>query len=253
MQIGPDTPAIITGGASGLGAATARRLAAQGAPVALLDLNAAEGEALARDLGGRFIRTDVTDPASVAAALGALSAPPRLCICCAGIASAGRSVDRHGAPHDPEAFVRTIAINLTGSFNTATQAAAAMAKTDPLGPDGERGNIVLTASIAAFEGQVGQIAYAASKGGVAAMALPMARDLTALGIRVNAMAPGLFRTPMVAGLPEDVQSALGAAIPYPSRLGDPDEFAALVETLITNPMLNGSTIRLDGAFRMPPK
>ena len=192
MQIGPDTPAIITGGASGLGAATARRLAAQGAPVALLDLNAAEGEALARDLGGRFIRTDVTDPASVAAALGALSAPPRLCICCAGIASAGRTVDRHGAPHDPEGFARTIAINLTGSFNTATQAAAAMAKTDPLGPDGERGNIVLTASIAAFEGQVGQIAYAASKGGVAAMALPMARDLTALGIRGQRHCPGPF-------------------------------------------------------------
>lgn len=255
MQIDAKLVAVVSGGASGLGAATAARLAGLGAKVTLLDRDAERGPLTAAEIGGRFIETDVTDPASIGAALaqvieaeGAL----HVAVSCAGIAPGAKTVSR-GEPHDPALFARAIAINLTGTFNLASQAAALMAKNDPLDADGNRGVIVNTASVAAFEGQIGQISYAASKGGVAAMTLPMARDLAALGIRVNAIAPGLFRTPMVAGLPPETQESLGAAVPFPRRLGDPSEFAALVLHIIANPMMNGSVLRLDGAIRMGPR
>lgn len=251
MIIGTDTPAVVSGGASGLGAATARMLAEAGAPVLILDLNPETGAARAQELDATFAQTDVTDSAQVAAALTGWQ--PRICVCCAGIAPGTRTVNRDGAPHDPATFERTLAINLMGTFHVATQTAAAMSQAAPLDADGTRGAIVTTASIAAFEGQIGQIAYAASKGAVAAMTLPMARDLAALGIRVNCIAPGLFKTPMVAGLPPETQASLGAAVPFPARLGDPAEFAAQVRHIVENPMLNGSTIRLDGAIRMGPR
>ncbi|SFJ33213.1 SDR family NAD(P)-dependent oxidoreductase [Jannaschia pohangensis] len=245
--------AAITGGAGGLGAATARHIAAAGGSVAILDLDAA-GADLARDLGGTFHRVDVTDAAACAAALAEVAGDGRLdlMVNCAGIAPAAKTVGRDGV-HDPTLFAKTIAINLTGTFNCASAAAAIMARQAPVGPDGERGVIVNTASVAAFEGQVGQIAYAASKGGVVAMTLPMARDLASLGIRVVAIAPGLFLTPMLEGLPQEVQDSLGAQVPYPSRLGNPAEFASLVGHVATNPMLNGEVIRLDGAIRMAPR
>ncbi len=256
MKIDAQTPAIISGAASGLGAATARHLAALGAPVAILDINETDGTALADEISGVFVRTDVTDAASVAAALAAARAalgPARLAISCAGIAPGQRTVTRDGTPHDTALFQRTMDINVMGTFHLATQAAAAMAPLDPLTPDGERGVIVNTASIAAYEAQIGQIAYGASKGAVAAMTLPMARDMSKSGIRVCAIAPGLFRTPMVAGLPPEVQDSLGAAVPFPARLGDPAEFARLVAHIAENSMLNGETIRLDGAIRLSPK
>ncbi|MEM8786923.1 MAG: SDR family NAD(P)-dependent oxidoreductase [Pseudomonadota bacterium] len=253
MIPGPRTPAIVTGGASGLGAASARALRASGAPVALWDIDTDRGPALAREIGAEFIETDVTDAASVDAALAAF-APPRICLCCAGIAPGARTVGRDGAPHDAALFAHTVAINLTGTFLTASRAAAAMTALPPLGDaDAARGVIVTTASIAAYEGQIGQIAYAATKGAVAAMTLPMARDLAKSGIRVVSLAPGLFKTPMVAGLPQEVQDSLGAAVPFPPRLGAPEEFAAMVLQIVENPMLNGSVIRLDGAIRLGPK
>ncbi|SNR40114.1 SDR family NAD(P)-dependent oxidoreductase [Puniceibacterium sediminis] len=255
MQISQDTVAVVTGGASGLGAATAQALAQAGAQVTLLDLDAERGAAQAEAIGGRFLQVDVVDPASVAAALdtvwqthGAL----HIAVNCAGIAPAAKTVSR-GVAHDPALFSKVIAINLIGSFNVASQAAAHMARNAPQGRDGERGVILSTASIAAYEAQVGQIAYGASKGGVVGMTLPMARDLAPLGIRVCAIAPGLFKTPMVAGLPEDVQESLGKQVPYPPRLGDPAEFAALVRHIVENPMLNGEVIRLDGAIRLAPR
>ncbi|MCK0167966.1 SDR family NAD(P)-dependent oxidoreductase [Jannaschia sp. S6380] len=245
--------AAITGGAGGLGAATARHVADAGGTVAILDRDEA-GATLAEDLGGRFLQLDVTDAAACADALRAVAGEGRLdlMVNCAGVAPAARTVGRDG-PHDPDLFARTVAINLTGTFNCASAAAAIMAGQDGRGADGERGVIVNTASVAAYEGQVGQVAYAASKGGVAAMTLPMARDLSGLGIRVVAIAPGLFLTPMLEGLPEDVRDSLGRQVPYPSRLGHPAEFAALVAHVAVNPMLNGEVIRLDGAIRMAPR
>ncbi|WGH79908.1 SDR family NAD(P)-dependent oxidoreductase [Jannaschia ovalis] len=246
--------AAITGGAGGLGAAVARRVADAGGTAWILDRDAERGAALAEEIGGRFLELDVTDAAACAAALGQVGAAGRLdlMVNCAGIAPGAKTVGRDG-PHDPGLFARTIAINLTGTFNCASAAAAIMARQEPSGPDGERGVIVNTASIAAYEGQVGQIAYSASKGGVAGMTLPMARDLAGLGIRVMAIAPGLFLTPMLEGLPQEVQDSLGAQVPYPPRLGDPAEFASLVAEIARNPMLNGTVLRLDGAIRLAPR
>jgi NAD(P)-dependent dehydrogenase (short-subunit alcohol dehydrogenase family) len=255
MRIGPDTPALVTGAASGLGEATARALAAAGAPVALLDRDAARGAAVAAEIGGLFVETDVTRDDSVAAALAAAAAAhgtARIAVNCAGIAPAAKVVGRDGA-HPMDLFDRVIAVNLGGTMRVMSQAAAAMAAAAPLGPDCERGVIVNTASIAAFEGQIGQAAYAASKGAVAALTLPAARDLAKLGVRVAAIAPGLFGTPMLRGLPDEVQASLAAQVPYPARLGDPAEYAATVLFIIGSPYLNGSVIRLDGALRMGPK
>lgn len=254
MHLGSETPAIITGGASGLGEATARMLAAAGCPVAILDMDAERGERVAEEIGGVFVQTDVADPAVVAMSLEIArerQGQERLCLCCAGIAPGAKTVGKEG-PHDAATFSKTIQINLLGVFNVASQSAAGMAKSDPL-PTGERGVIVNTSSIAAYEGQIGQLAYAASKGGVASMTLPMARDLSRSNIRVMAIAPGLFLTPMLQGLPQEVQDSLGKTVPYPDRLGNPAEFAALVRHIAENPMLNGEVIRLDGALRMSPK
>ncbi|MBM2323898.1 MULTISPECIES: SDR family NAD(P)-dependent oxidoreductase [Marivita] len=247
--------AIVTGGASGLGAATAQRLAEDGLKVTLFDRNAELAEAHATAIGGAFAQVDVGDPASVAAGLEVASAAhgvPRILINCAGIGGAAKTVS-WGAPHDPELFDRTIRVNLIGSFNCASQVAARMVAADPVDADGARGVIVNTASVAAFDGQVGQLAYAASKGGIVAMTLPMARDLADKGVRVCTVAPGLFLTPLLHELPEDVQMSLGAQVPFPSRLGDPAEYAALVSHITQNPMMNGEVIRLDGAIRMAPR
>ena len=247
---------LITGGASGLGAATARALAAAGARVVIADLNDEAGRAMAAELGPetRFARTDVTSEADGRAAIalaeeafGGLSG----LVNCAGRAPGEKVLGREG-PHRLESFARAITINLIGTFNMARLAAEAIARRPP-GPDGERGVIVNTASIAAFDGQIGQAAYAASKGGVASLTLPMARELARQGIRVMTIAPGIFRTPMMAGLPEEVQVSLGQSVPFPARLGDPQEYAALVRHIFENRMLNGETIRLDGALRMAPK
>ena len=255
MNITDKTVAVVSGGASGLGAAAATALAGAGAQLVILDMNADAGTALANDLGGLFVKADVSDPTSVAAALGDVKKRHpaiHIAINCAGIAPAAKTVSK-GAPHDPLTFVNTINVNLIGTFNVASQAAAMMAGNDPLDDDGSRGVIINTASVAAFEGQVGQVAYAASKGGVVGMTLPMARDLAQLGIRVCAIAPGLFKTPMLEGLPQEVQDSLGAQVPFPSRLGGPSEYAQLVRHIVENQMLNGEVIRLDGAIRMAPR
>ncbi|WP_439123464.1 SDR family NAD(P)-dependent oxidoreductase [Marivita sp.] len=255
MNITDKTVAVVSGGASGLGAAAATALAGAGAQLVILDMNADAGTALANDLGGLFVKADVSDPTSVAAALGDVKKRHpaiHIAINCAGIAPAAKTVSK-GAPHDPLTFVNTINVNLIGTFNVASQAAAMMAGNDPLDDDGSRGVIINTASVAAFEGQVGQVAYAASKGGVVGMTLPMARDLAQLGIRVCAIAPGLFKTPMLEGLPQEVQDSLGAQVPFPSRLGGPSEYARLVRHIVENQMLNGEVIRLDGAIRMAPR
>lgn len=246
--------AIVTGGASGLGAATAQRLAIAGCRVAVLDINQAAADAHARHIGGVGIACDVADAASAEAAVAQAReahGPARLLVNCAGVGTAGRIVGRDG-PLQLSAFERVIRINLIGSFNLLRLAAAAMTALEPL-EDGERGVIVNTASIAAYEGQVGQAAYAASKAGVVGMTLPAARELARFGVRVVTIAPGLFHTPMVEALPEDVQRSLGDSIPYPQRLGRPDEYAALVEHIVANRFLNGETIRLDGALRMAPR
>jgi NAD(P)-dependent dehydrogenase (short-subunit alcohol dehydrogenase family) len=246
--------AVVTGGASGLGAATAAHLAGLGARVTVLDINQAAAEAQASRLGGLGLACDVADAASAEAAMATAQAAhgvPRVLVNCAGIGTAGRIVGRDG-PLKLEAFERVIRVNLIGSFNLLRLAAAAMSAADPL-EEGERGVIINTASIAAYEGQVGQAAYAASKGGVIGMTLPAARELARMGVRVMTIAPGLFHTPMVAGLPADVQAGLGAGIPYPPRLGLPQEYAALVGHIIANRFLNGEAIRLDGALRMPPR
>ncbi|RZO34720.1 MAG: SDR family NAD(P)-dependent oxidoreductase [Rhodobacteraceae bacterium] len=255
MKIDETTIAAVTGGASGLGAATATALAARGAKVAILDMNKDLGTALAVDLGGHFNAVDVTDPAQVGTALknirdrhGAL----HVLVNCAGIGTPAKTVSK-GVPHDPALFAKVIGVNLLGSFNCASQAAALMVSADPLNEDGERGVIINTASVAAYEGQVGQVAYAASKGGIVAMTLPMARDLAPNGVRVCSIAPGLFLTPMLQGLPEDVQTSLGQQVPFPARLGAPDEYAKLVCQIVENTMLNGEVIRLDGAIRMAPR
>ncbi|MGV6887878.1 SDR family NAD(P)-dependent oxidoreductase [Rhodophyticola sp. SM2404] len=247
--------AVVTGGASGLGAATAQALADKGLKVALFDLNADAGEAHAAAIGGSFHKVDVSDSASVAAGFDAAleaGGQLRVMVNCAGIGPAAKTVSR-GEPHDAGMFAKTIGVNLIGSFNCASQAAARMVALDPIGDDGGRGVIVNTASVAAYEGQVGQVAYAASKGGVVGMTLPMARDLADKGVRVCTIAPGLFLTPLLEGLPQEVQDSLGAQVPHPSRLGMPAEYAALVCHILDNQMLNGETIRLDGAIRMAPR
>ncbi|MEP5154940.1 SDR family NAD(P)-dependent oxidoreductase [Planktotalea sp.] len=247
--------AIVTGGASGLGAATAKALTQAGLKVALFDLSDDMGTALATELEGLFCHVDVSDPASVAAGLDKVQAElgaPRVLVNCAGIAPASKTVSR-GEPHDIGAFTKTINVNLIGSFICASQAAARMVAADPFAPDGARGVIINTASVAAFDGQIGQVAYSASKGGIVGMTLPMARDLADKGVRVCAIAPGLFLTPLLEGLPEDVQTSLGAQVPFPSRLGQPAEFGKLVCSIVDNPMLNGEVIRLDGAIRMAPR
>ena len=247
--------AVVTGGASGLGAASATALAEQGMQVALFDMNEEAGLKHATDLGGSFHSVDVSDPASVTAALDDVvsnSGTPRVLINCAGIGPIGKTVSR-GSAHDPAVFQKTIAVNLIGSFNCASQAAERMVAADPLSDDGERGVIINTASVAAYDGQIGQVAYASSKGGIVGMTLPMARDLADKGVRVCSIAPGLFLTPLLSGLPQNVQDSLGTQVPFPSRLGDPSEYASLVCHIVDNPMMNGEVIRLDGAIRMAPR
>ncbi|MGZ8995453.1 MAG: SDR family NAD(P)-dependent oxidoreductase [Rhodospirillales bacterium] len=246
--------AIVTGAASGLGEATARQLAAAGARVALLDRDLAAAERVAAEVGGRAFACDVADAASgerAIAAAGEAVGVARVAVNCAGVAPPARIVGRDG-PLALSAFAEVVAVNLVGTFNVLRLAAAAMRDLDALA-SGERGVIINTASIAAFEGQIGQAAYAASKGGVVSLTLPAARELARYGIRVMTIAPGTFATPMLRGLPEETQRLLGEAVPFPSRLGDPNEFAALVLHMIGNVMLNGAVVRLDGALRMPPK
>ena len=256
MQLS-DVRAIVTGGVSGLGLAVARRLVADGGRVALFDVNDDKGTAAVAALGeanARYFRTDVTDESGVAANVAAARAflgGLNTAVNCAGILGAGRVLGREGAMKLSQ-FQSTVMVNLVGSFNVAKAAAEAMQHNDA-GEDGERGLIVNTASVAAYEGQIGQAAYSASKGGVVGMTLPMARELARFGIRVNTIAPGIFWTPMVDGMPEDVQASLSASIPFPSRLGQPEEFADLVAYLVGNRYLNGETIRLDGAVRLAPK
>ncbi len=245
--------ALVAGGASGLGAATSRALAAAGAEVTIADLNAERGEALASELGAAFVAADVTDAEAVSAAVEAAAGGGglRICVCCAGIGWAER-VAHKGGPHNLEYFSNVVKVNLIGSFNVLRLAAAKMSENEP-DAEGERGICVNTASIAAYDGQIGQAAYAASKGGIVGMTLPAARDLASRGVRVMTIAPGLFDTPLLAALPEEARTALGAGIPFPSRLGRPEEYARLVLEIVANPMLNGETIRLDGALRMPPR
>lgn len=248
--------ALVAGGASGLGAATARRLHAAGARVVIADVADERGEALAAELGERaaFAHVDVTDPDTVAAAVAAvpeLGVPLRISVCCAGIGWAQRIANRHG-PHALEPFETVIRVNLIGTFNVLRLASAAMLGHEPTA-GGERGVCINTASIAAYDGQIGQAAYSASKGGIVGMTLPVARDLAREGIRVLTIAPGTFDTPLLGALPQESRDALGAAIPFPSRLGRPDEFAALAEHMVRNEMLNGEVVRLDGALRMPPR
>jgi 3-hydroxyacyl-CoA dehydrogenase/3-hydroxy-2-methylbutyryl-CoA dehydrogenase len=255
MQIN-GSAAIVAGGASGLGAATVRRLHAAGAHVLIADLSEEHGTALAGELGERvgFVRTDVTAPDAVKAAVDAAAEQPgglRIAVCCAGIGWSEKVAGRRGA-HAPESFETVTRINLIGTFNVLRLAAQAMREQEPTA-SGERGVCVNTASIAAFDGQVGQVAYSASKGGIVGMTLPAARDLAGDGIRVCAIAPGIFETPLLGRFSDETRESLGTSIPFPSRLGRPDEFAALAMHIIENEMLNGEVIRLDGALRMPPR
>ena len=247
--------ALVTGGGSGLGEAVARQLAAQGAKVAVLDVNAANAQRVAAEIDGLVCACDITDSSAVTAALDAAEAahgPLRIVMNIAGIGTAKRVVQRDGSPAPLEDFERVVRINLIGTYNVIRLAAARIARLEPLS-DGERGVIVNTASVAAFDGQVGQEAYAASKAGVAGMTLPLARDLAQWGVRVCTIAPGLFATPLLQELPRDVQQSLAASIPFPKRLGAPDEFAALALHIVANGHLNGEVIRLDGALRMAPR
>ena len=251
--------ALVAGGASGLGEATARELHARGASVVIADLNADRGQALVDELGSaaEFVRADVSDPDAVAGAVDAAAALPgglRIAICCAGIGWAERVAGRRGA-HALEPFETVIRVNLIGTFNVLRLASAAMLATEPTEPteSGERGVCINTASIAAFDGQIGQIAYSASKGAIVGMTLPAARDLAVGGVRVCTIAPGTFDTPLLGGLSDETREALGQAIPFPQRLGRPDEYAALAVHIVENEMLNGEVIRLDGALRMPPR
>ena len=248
--------ALVTGGASGLGGATVRRLVAAGAKVTIADVNQAVGEALAVELGpaAAFVKTDVTDEASVGAAVTAAvqhGGGLHILVNCAGVGGSERILGRTGR-HDFNRFVRIVQINLIGTFNTLAQAAEVMAQAEP-NAEGERGVIVNTASVAAFDGQIGQAAYSASKGGIVGLTLPAARELARLGIRVVSIAPGIFDTPMLAALPEPARVSLGQQVPFPPRLGRPDEYAALAQHIIENTMLNGEVIRLDGAIRMAPR
>jgi NAD(P)-dependent dehydrogenase (short-subunit alcohol dehydrogenase family) len=261
MKLGKDISAVVTGGASGLGAATVRALAAKGARVGVLDVNEAQGRALAGEVGGIFARCDVTSEASIDAALAAVRAAngqERVLVNCAGIAIGKRIVRRvketgSVEPHDVASFARTIGVNLIGTFTMMAKSSAGMLSLEPLAPDGERGVMINTASVAAEDGQMGQVAYAASKGGVMAMALPVARDLARDGVRVCTILPGLFETPMFDGLPEDARKSLAATVPFPSRLGKPAEYGALAVSICENVMLNGVAIRLDGAIRLAPR
>ena len=261
MIIDSSIAAVVTGGASGLGEATARALAARGAKVTLFDLNEERGNAVAKDIGGAFARVDVSDEASVEAGFEAARAAhgtERVLVNCAGIGTVGKLTRRDRetgaiAHLDASLFDKTIRINLGGTFLCMAKAATGMMALDPVGEHGERAVIVNTASVAAEDGQIGQVAYAASKAGVKGMTLPVARDLMSEGIRVNAILPGIFHTPMLAGLPEKAQAALAEAVPFPKRLGDPAEYAALVCFMVETGYFNGETVRLDGAIRMPPK
>ncbi len=252
MQIGSNV-FIVTGGASGLGAATARMIADNGGKVVIADVQVDAGEKLANELKGRFVKCDVTSEADAKAVVDAATSMGTLrgLINCAGIAPAVKTVGKDG-PHPLDVFQRTINVNLVGTFNMARLAADAMSKTEATA-DGERGVIINTASVAAFDGQIGQAAYSASKSAVVGMTLPMARDLSRNGIRVMTIAPGIFETPMLLGMPQEVQDALGRMVPFPPRLGRAPEYAHLAKTIIENVMLNGETIRLDGAIRMQPK
>ncbi|MGI0521158.1 SDR family NAD(P)-dependent oxidoreductase [Microbacterium maritypicum] len=245
--------ALITGGASGLGLATARRLVAAGAHVTIIDLASSKGAEIADELGGLFVAADVTNADEVRAAVAAAqaAAPLRVVVNCAGIAPPAKVLDREGNPAVLADFERVIRINLVGTFNVISQASAVIAKNEL--HDEERGVIVNTASVAAFDGQIGQPAYSASKGGVHAMTLPVARELARYGIRVCTIAPGIMETPMLMGLPQAAQDSLGQQVPFPSRLGRPDEYAVLVQQIVENGYLNGETIRLDGAIRMAPR
>ena len=261
MKLGSSIAAVVTGGASGLGAATARALAAKGVRVAVLDLQEDRGQAVAKDIGGMFAKCDVTSEASVDAALAAARkahGQERILVNCAGIAIGKRMTRKNKdtgtvEPHDLASFAKVIQVNLVGTFLMMAKSSAGMQSLAPIGPDGERGVIVSTASVAAEDGQIGQVAYAASKGGVKAMTLPVARDLAQSGIRVAAIMPGLFHTPMFDGLPDDARRALAASVPFPSRLGSPAEYAALVCHICENTMINGESIRLDGAVRLAPR
>jgi 3-hydroxyacyl-CoA dehydrogenase / 3-hydroxy-2-methylbutyryl-CoA dehydrogenase len=246
--------ALVSGGASGLGEATSRRLAGQGAAVTIADVNEEKGSALAEELGAEFVKADVTSEEEVEAAVGAAAGREgglRIAVSCAGVGWAEKVAGKRG-PHQSMPFETVVRINLIGTFNVLRFAAAAMIGNDPL-DDGERGVCVNTASIAAYDGQVGQIAYSASKGGVVGMTLPAARDLAQSGVRVCTIAPGLFDTPLLAALPQEARDELGRQVPFPARLGLPAEYAALVEHIVENPMLNGEVIRLDGALRMAPR
>jgi len=250
------TSALVAGGASGLGEATSRMLVEAGATVTIADLNAEKGAALAEELGdtATFLEADVTDAEALSEAVEHAAAGEgglRVSVCCAGIGWAER-VAHKGGPHNLELFTKVIEVNLIGTFNVLRLSAASISENEPA-EEGERGVCVNTASIAAFDGQIGQIAYSASKGGIVGMTLPAARDMASRGIRVVTIAPGLFDTPLLAALPDEARQALGAGIPYPSRLGRPEEYARMVAEVVGNPMLNGETIRLDGALRMPPK
>lgn len=255
MQIAGSS-ALVTGGASGLGGATARRLAEAGAAVVIADLNKEAGTALASELGAKaqFVETNVTSEESMQQAVEAAASQPgglRILVNCAGIGIAERVLGKQG-PHPLDLFNKVIQVNLIGVFNALRLGAAAMSQNEP-NEEGERGLIVSTASVAAYEGQIGQIAYSASKGGIVGMVLPAARELARYGIRVMAIAPGIFDTPLLAGLPEPARVSLGQQVPFPARLGRPEEFATLVQSIAENVMLNGDTIRLDGAIRMAPR
>ena len=261
MKLDQSVAALVTGGASGLGEATARMLARHGVRVAILDMQAARGAAVAQEIGGVFCQADVTSEASVDAALALARAAhgiERILVNCAGIAPARRTLSKkrdssEWIAHDLATFQRTIQINLVGTFLMIAKSAMAMATLPPLNDDGARGVMISTASVAAQDGQIGQAAYAASKGGVVALTLPVARDLAGFGIRVMTILPGLFETPMFDAIPEEARRALAVSVPFPSRLGRPDEYAALVASICENDMLNGTTIRLDGAVRLAPK
>lgn len=246
--------AVVTGGASGLGGATASMLAKAGAKVTILDLNEALGTEKAKEIGGHFVKVNVTDEVAVDAALAeaeGLHGKARICVNCAGIGPPAKVVGRDGSALPLKDFNTIIQVNLIGTFNVLSKFAARLHTAEAIGE--ERGVIVNTASVAAFDGQIGQPAYAASKGGIVGMTLPIARELARYGIRCVTIAPGLFLTPLMGSLPKEAQDSLGAQVPFPSRLGHPDEYAQMVEAIVTNPMLNGETIRLDGAIRMTPK
>jgi NAD(P)-dependent dehydrogenase (short-subunit alcohol dehydrogenase family) len=249
-----NTAAIVTGGASGLGAATVRRLAAAGAIVLIVDLQDDLGEAVAAEVGGAYVHADVTDADQVQAAVDSAveMGPLRSLVNCAGIGPPARTLDREGAAHDLGMFQKVITINLVGTFNCIRLAAAAMARGE-VGESGDRGAIVNTASVAAYDGQIGQAAYAASKGGIVGLTLPVARDLSSVQIRVNTIAPGIIDTPLLAGLPEPARESLGQQVLHPKRLGRPDEYAELALLLLTHGYMNGETIRMDGGIRMAPK